>query len=216
MRVSAVTIAMFAGAIAVGVLAFGFLRSDSPGGEAAAVVSASGPDKRPMATLQGGAGDTEASPPKAAPSRSVPSSPLPHPRSTDPMTQAPGGATPAPPTTEPADAEKVFVAEAVDPAWAAGMEATLYEQIGEIAGKDLVTVNTECRTTLCRLQVTQRVPMQAGRSADESPAMYDMYEKLFARLGFESRSITSTSDGNGLVSSVVYLPRGDLDSPAAN
>ena len=46
--------------------------------------------------------------------------------------------------------------------------------------------------------------------------MYDMYEKLFARLGFESRSITSTSDGRGIVTSVVYLPRGDLESLDTN
>jgi hypothetical protein len=214
MRVNAVAIAMFAGAIGIGVLAFNLLRSDAPAGKTSAVVSASGPDERPTAVLQDKAGDAEARPPQAAPSES--SVPLPHPGSASSTTQAPEGASPADPMTESAEAEKVFAAEAVDPAWAAGMEATLYEQIGEIAGKDLVTVNTECRTTLCRLQVTQRVPMQAGRNSDESPAMYDMYEKLFARLGFESRSITSTSDGTGLVTSVVYLPRGDLDSPDAN
>jgi hypothetical protein len=112
---------------------------------------------------------------------------------------------------EPADMEQVFAGEAVDPDWGPAMEATLYEQIGEIAGPDLVTVRTECRTTVCRLQVTQRVPEQKGRSSDESPAMYDMYEKLFARLGFASLSVTSTAEANGIVSSVVYLPRGDSD-----
>jgi hypothetical protein len=105
--------------------------------------------------------------------------------------------------------EKVFDAEQVDPDWGPGMEATIYEQLGEIAGRDLVTVRTECKTTVCRLQVTQHVPVQAGRSADESPIMYGMWEVFFARLGFASLPVTSSAEANGVVSSVVYLPRGD-------
>jgi hypothetical protein len=110
----------------------------------------------------------------------------------------------------------VFAAESVDPAWGPSMEATLNEQIGEIAGRDLVTMRTECKSTLCKVQVTQRVPVQPGRSADESPRMYEMYEALFARLGFASRSITSTGDANGIVTSVVYLPRGDSEPSDAS
>jgi len=107
--------------------------------------------------------------------------------------------------------EKVFAAENVDPNWGPAMEATIYEQLGEIAGRDLITARMECRTTVCRLQVTQHVPAQSRRSPDESPVMYGMWEALFARLGFPNLPVSSTTEANGVVSSVVYLPRGDSE-----
>jgi hypothetical protein len=210
-----VTIVLLAGAIGSSLLAFYFLRSDeapATRAESAVVAPSPGGDSE-VASQAGESGETAGGPAEA--------------QSRPPPAKAPGGqAQPGPgsstppfagdfprePPSEAEELEKVFASEAVDPAWGPSMEATLYEQIGEIAGSEVVTVRTECKTTLCRLQVTQRVPVQAGRSPDESPVMYEMYEALFARLGFESRSITSTSDANGIVSSVVYLPRGDSAS----
>jgi hypothetical protein len=206
--VKAVTLVLLAGAIGSALLAFNFLNPpEDPPATARPMVPAPSPEVRAKETLQGGPAEAGSRPqpvqaPHAQPQLSTPG----------PKARVSGGTAQGAPSTssDPAEAERVFAAETADPAWSPGMEATIYEQIGDIAGPELVTVHTECRTTLCRLEVTQRVPVQAGRSADESPEMYDMYETLFARLGFESRPVTSTADGKGIVTSVVYLPRGDL------
>jgi hypothetical protein len=54
-----------------------------------------------------------------------------------------------------AAADKEFVAEAIDPLWAPAMEARIVSEIAQISGLKLVSILAECRTTMCRLQLTQ-------------------------------------------------------------
>ena len=51
--------------------------------------------------------------------------------------------------------EQAFAAERVDPLWATGMEGNILGQIAQ-ANLQLVTMQVECRTSMCRVQLMER------------------------------------------------------------
>ncbi|HSC16040.1 MAG TPA: hypothetical protein VLI71_13030 [Gammaproteobacteria bacterium] len=53
------------------------------------------------------------------------------------------------------ETERAFAAERVDPVWSTATEATVLGRIAEIPGAAYVSVNVECRTTLCLLQFVE-------------------------------------------------------------
>jgi hypothetical protein len=57
-----------------------------------------------------------------------------------------------------ADGERAFAAEPIDAAWAPGAEARLLAVFAAIPGLELIDLQVECRTTMCRLQLTQPPP----------------------------------------------------------
>jgi hypothetical protein len=116
-------------------------------------------------------------PPSAEPVASAPPSsersPLPGESPATPMTQlltdrqqnmivrdAPGGGIPP----ELAEGEREFAAEPIDATWASGAEAKLLAVFAEMPGLELIDLQAECRSTMCRLQLTQppAEPGQAG------------------------------------------------------
>jgi hypothetical protein len=63
-----------------------------------------------------------------------------------------------------AEGEREFAAEPIDTAWAPGAEARLLAVFAEMPGLELIDLQAECRSTMCRLQLTQppAAPGQLG------------------------------------------------------
>jgi hypothetical protein len=53
------------------------------------------------------------------------------------------------------ETERAFAAESVDPLWSTATEARVLSRIAEIPGVAYVSLNIECRTTLCLLQFVE-------------------------------------------------------------
>jgi hypothetical protein len=53
------------------------------------------------------------------------------------------------------ETDRAFAAESVDPAWSTKTEAAVLGRIAEIPGVAYVSLNVECRTTLCLLQFVE-------------------------------------------------------------
>ncbi len=100
-------------------------------------------------------------------------SPLPGEAPTTPMTQvladrelnmivgrASGGDSAIP--LELAEGEREFAAEPIDSTWAAGAEARLLAVFAAMPGLELIDLQAECRSTMCRLQLTQP-PAEPGQ-----------------------------------------------------
>jgi hypothetical protein len=65
------------------------------------------------------------------------------------------------------DTDRAFAAESVDPAWSTATEAGVLGRIAEIPGAAYVSLNVECRTTLCLLQfVESATPTPSSGIAD--------------------------------------------------
>jgi hypothetical protein len=59
------------------------------------------------------------------------------------------------PPPELLETERAFAAESVDPLWSTATEARVLSRIAEIPGAAYVSLNVECRTTLCLMQFVQ-------------------------------------------------------------
>jgi hypothetical protein len=60
------------------------------------------------------------------------------------------------------ETDRAFAAENVDPVWSTATEAAVLGRIAEIPGAAYVSVNVECRTTLCLLQFVQSATPAPG------------------------------------------------------
>lgn len=76
---------------------------------------------------------------------------------TDPTRQGPGFQ----------ELESLFTAERADPSWADGMEARILDRIARIADIQLVTVDAECRETICRVKLFYPPGTNSLASRDE-------------------------------------------------
>ena len=97
--------------------------------------------------------------------------------------------------------EKAFMVELLDPLWSRSREAEILSAIAQINGFRWLTIEVECRTSMCRLQSTQNVSVP--------PTGPDpIYTELLARLGYEPRLLGMARDINaGTVTYLTYLPR---------
>lgn len=59
------------------------------------------------------------------------------------------------PPPELLETERVFAAESADPLWSTAAEAGVLRRIAEIPGVAYLSLNVECRTTLCLLQFVE-------------------------------------------------------------
>jgi hypothetical protein len=102
--------------------------------------------------------------------------------------------------------ESAFVLEPIDPLWSRSREAEILGQVAQVSGLRLLTIEVECRTSTCRLQLTE-----SAASTDSvwrgvpSPA----YTELLAQLGYEPRHPISFARDPAArtVTSLTYLPR---------
>lgn len=113
------------------------------------------------------------------------------------------GSTGIPPGLTQGELE--FAAEPVDAAWAPGAEADLLAKFAQMPGLKLIDIQVECRSTMCRLELTQpREPPAEGRAAS-NPAPFNLLHGSIE--GVEARWMMVIGDGTGPTRSVAYLWR---------
>ena len=97
--------------------------------------------------------------------------------------------------------EREFAAEPVDATWAPGAEADLLATFAQMPGLQLFDLQVECRSTMCRLQLTQPSGSQA---VDGGPRPFNI---LLDSVGLEPRWMMAIQDRTGPMRSVAYLWR---------
>jgi hypothetical protein len=65
------------------------------------------------------------------------------------------------------ETDRAFAAESVDPVWSTAAEAGVLRRIAQIPGVAYVSLNVECRTTLCLLQFVQSATPAPGSGIAE-------------------------------------------------
>jgi hypothetical protein len=96
--------------------------------------------------------------------------------------------------------ERAFSAERVDATWAPGAEAGVLAKFAQTGGLALTSLQVECRSTMCRLQVAS--PISPGQDAAGPDAIYNS-------VGFKPRMLMAFVRF-GTVQSVAYVPREDI------
>ena len=93
--------------------------------------------------------------------------------------------------------EQAFAAERVDPLWATGMEGHI---LGQLAQTDLqlVTMQVECRTSMCRVQLVER--------PSKSPDMA-AFRDLVRGFGLDVWRMLGSRNQSGATTKVAYLAR---------
>jgi hypothetical protein len=100
--------------------------------------------------------------------------------------------------------EQAFAAERVDPLWATGMEGNILGQLAQ-ANLQLVTMQVECRTSMCRVQLVE------GPSKRTDPGTF---HDLVRDLGLDVWRVNGFVDQNGTPTLVAHLARRESMSPA--
>ena len=124
-----------------------------------------------------------------------------------------------PPIPELLEAERAFVAERVDPAWAGATEGHILGEIARTTSLELVTLQVECRTSMCRIQLVQQPSPGAelsivfpsvgsGRPASNGRAA--SFADFLSTLPLDPRWVASVVDRNGTPTSLAYLARPEL------
>lgn len=105
---------------------------------------------------------------------------------------------------ELAGMEQAFAAERVDPLWATGMEGHILGQLAQ-ANLQLVTMQVECRTSMCRVQLVE------GPSERTDPGTF---HDLVRDLGLDVWRVNGFVDQNGTPTLLAHLARRESLSPA--
>jgi hypothetical protein len=155
--------------------------------------------------------ETPAPPPAAAPSAETAESPAPS------VGRAPlPGETPSTPMTNLftdlqrevppnlAAGEREFAAEPIDAAWAPGAEAGVLAKFAQMPGLKLIDLQVECRSTMCRVLLTQPT---GGAAGDGGPRSFNI---LLDSIDLEPRWMIMLGDRGNTNKSVAYLWREGL------
>jgi hypothetical protein len=105
------------------------------------------------------------------------------------------------------EGEQEFAAEPVDTAWAPGAEADIFAKFAQMPGLKLVDLQVECRSTMCRLQLTQ------PRDAPAVEGGARPFNVLLDSVGLEPRWMIAIVDRSGTMKSVAYLWREGFGPP---
>jgi hypothetical protein len=124
-----------------------------------------------------------------------------------------------PPMPDLVEAERAFAAERVDPIWAGAMEGQILGEIARTAGLQPVTLQVECRTSMCRLHFVERqsqtepriVFPSVGSGRNSSDPQIASFTDLVSRLELDPRWVALVVDGNRTPNSLAYLARRDRD-----
>jgi hypothetical protein len=100
--------------------------------------------------------------------------------------------------------EQAFAAERVDPLWATGMEGNILGHIAQ-ANLQLVTMQVECRTSMCRVQLMERPSKSADMTA---------FRDLVRGFGLDVWRMQNLGNQSGATTTVAYLARRESMSPA--
>jgi hypothetical protein len=94
--------------------------------------------------------------------------------------------------------EQAFAAERVDPLWATGMERNILDQLAQAKGLQVVTMQVECRTSMCRVQLMER--------PSKSPDMA-AFRDLVRGFGLDVWRMQNLGNQSGATTTVAYLAR---------
>jgi hypothetical protein len=101
---------------------------------------------------------------------------------------------------EIAGVEREFGTEPVDRSWAPGAEAAVFAAFAQIPGLKLIDQQVECRSTMCRIQLTQ--PGSAVTSGERVP-----FNMLSDSVGLTPRWMMMAGAGSTSLRSVGYFWR---------
>jgi hypothetical protein len=107
--------------------------------------------------------------------------------------------------------ENAFVAEPLDPLWSRSREAEILSEIAQMGGLRLINIEVECRTSMCRLQWTQNVPVPVEGELRGMPEA--VHKDLLAKLGYAQPIELGTAADARTITSLTYLPRQDVEAP---
>jgi hypothetical protein len=96
-----------------------------------------------------------------------------------------------------ASIEKAFAAERVDPLWATETEGNILGQLAQ-ANLQLMTMQVECRTSMCRVQLVE--------PASKRPDM-NAFQDLVRGFGLDVWRMMGFANQNGATTTVAYLAR---------
>ncbi len=103
-----------------------------------------------------------------------------------------------------AGVEQAFAAERVDPLWATETEGNILGQLAQ-ANLQLATMQVECRTSMCRVQLVE--------PPSKSPDMA-AFRDLVRGFGLDVWRMQNLGNQSGATTTVGYLARRDSMSPA--
>ncbi len=135
----------------------------------------------------------------ASPAQSAARSPLPGEIPATPMADLLSGRQRNVPQGMTAN-EQEFATEPVDMAWAPGAEANLLATFAQMTGLHLIDLHVECRSTMCRLQLTQ----PNGSTVEGGPRPFNV---LLDSVGLEPRWMMAIGERGSPMKSVAYLWR---------
>jgi hypothetical protein len=142
----------------------------------------------------------------AAAAPSVERAPLPGETPSTPMANLLTGREEGPPP-QLIEGEREFAAEPVDAAWAPRAEADLLAKFAQMPGLSLIDLQVECRSTMCRLQLTQ----PGGAPAVEGgPRPFNI---LLDSVGLEPRWMMAIGRRGEPMRSIAYLWREGFAPP---
>jgi hypothetical protein len=93
--------------------------------------------------------------------------------------------------------EQAFAAERVDPLWATGMEGNILGQLAQ-ANLQLVTMQVECRTSMCRVQL-----VEGPSERTDAGTFHDLVRDL----GLDVWRVNGSVDQNGTRTLIAHLAR---------
>jgi hypothetical protein len=93
--------------------------------------------------------------------------------------------------------EQAFAAERVDPLWATGMERNILDQLAQ-ANLQLVTMQVECRTAMCRIQLVEPPSKRPDMNA---------FQDLVRGFGLDVWRMQGFGNQSGATTTVAYLAR---------
>ena len=95
-----------------------------------------------------------------------------------------------------AHSERAFAAEPIDESWARGQQTEILSEISQLQGLALLDLRVECRSTMCRVQMSQP-------RGDGAPAFRDVAKAI----GMEPQWVMSLAGPGGSLNTVGYLWR---------
>jgi hypothetical protein len=108
--------------------------------------------------------------------------------------------------------EQEFAAESVDAFWAGAMEARILTELSQLAsGIDVVDLQVECRSTMCRVQLVYPASKAEQVLAGPGPTAFaDPIRVMRERMGLEFRWIMRGQNGYGNPVSMAYISRSPI------
>ncbi len=104
--------------------------------------------------------------------------------------------------------ERAFDAESVDSLWSLPTEGRILGEIAQITGLEALTVQVQCRTTMCRIELAERGQLEPGRILPANAA----FGRLVLGLDQQPLWIMTAVDRYGTPSSLAYVARDHLDA----